>query len=73
LADDDRLDRDDRATVLLIDTAERRVHAQIELERAGQRCDARLAGESPVVFDGHGRLLVVSLASGAVVRELRLP
>jgi hypothetical protein len=56
----------------LLDMAALQVRARISLEGEMQTVGARFQGDRLIVFDGCGRVLAISLTSGAVVREYRL-
>lgn len=58
-------------TVTVHDAAEGKPRARVELVGA-QHASGRVCGERLVVWDDRGRLLVISLESGAVLREVRL-
>jgi len=56
----------------LLDTAQLGTRVSVGLEGRGVRVGARLGRERVLLFDDRGRLLVISLPSGTVLRELRL-
>jgi hypothetical protein len=60
------------ATVYILDCAGRKVRARIDLLGAGPGTRARIQGERLLVYDPCGRLLLLSLKSGAVLQEHRL-
>jgi hypothetical protein len=55
----------------LLDTVNRAVRMRIALDGAGP-AGVRIQGDRLVVFDGSGRVMAISLSSGAVLREHRL-
>ena len=57
--------------VHLCDMAELRERAVVELERV-ERAAARLQGDRAVICDDRGRVLVLSLRDGSVIREFRV-
>jgi hypothetical protein len=61
------------AAIHVLDCLVRRVRMRIDLNAAGASARARIQGERLLVFDGCGRLLLLSLKSGAVLQEHRLP
>jgi hypothetical protein len=61
-----------RVLLHLLDMPALQVRARISLEGEMQTMGARFQGDRLIVFDSYGRVLVVSLTSGAVVREYRL-
>jgi hypothetical protein len=61
-----------RVLLHLLDMAALQVRARISLEGEMQTVGARFQGDRLIVFDGCGRVLAISLISGAVVREYRL-
>lgn len=62
----------ERTTIHLCDVASRRERARIELEGARRGAGLRFRGDHLTVFDGRGRVIVVSLRSGEVLREHRI-
>ena len=56
----------------LLDTAQLGTRVRIALDGKDVRLGARLGRERVLLFDSRGRLLVISLQSGSVLRELRL-
>lgn len=54
----------------VFDTGAARLRLRVALE--GSRPTGRICGDHLLVFDDRGRLLVISLATGAVIREARL-
>jgi hypothetical protein len=61
----------DREVVQLLDTARLAPRARVEMQGA-LRAGGRIDKEHLLVFDDRGRLLVISLRSGSVLREMRL-
>jgi hypothetical protein len=61
-----------RPALYLLDMTALRVRARIVLEGELESIRARFQEERLIVFDGCGRVLAISLASGAVLREYRL-
>jgi hypothetical protein len=61
-----------RVLLHLLDMTALQVRARISLEGEMQTVGARFQGDRLIVFDGCGRVLAMSLTSGAVVREYRL-
>jgi hypothetical protein len=61
-----------RVLLHLVDITALQVRARISLEGEMQTIGARFQGDRLIVFDGYGRVLTISLTSGAVVREYRL-
>jgi hypothetical protein len=61
-----------RPALYLLDMTALRVRARIVLEGEVESIRARFQAERLIVFDGCGRVLAISLASGAVLREYRL-
>jgi hypothetical protein len=61
-----------RVLLHLLDMPALQVRARISLEGELQTMGARFQGDRLIVFDGCGRVLAISLTSGAVVREYRL-
>jgi MoxR-vWA-beta-propeller ternary system domain bpX6 len=64
-------DRHD-STIHLLDCAGRKLRACIDLKGANCNAFARIQGERLLVYDDCGRLLLLSLKSGAVLQEHRL-
>jgi hypothetical protein len=60
-----------RHVIHLLDSANRAVRMRITINGAGP-VRARIQGDRLIVFDGSGRVITVSLSSGAVLREHRL-
>jgi hypothetical protein len=60
------------AAIYLFDRGQLQVRARILLEGAGSHVGARIVGNRLLVFDAGGRVLALSLQSGALVREHRL-
>ncbi len=64
---------DQRGTVFhLVDSKDLAVRARIALEGAEWTADIGIQGDRLIIFDGYGRVIVLSLSSGAVLREHRL-
>jgi MoxR-vWA-beta-propeller ternary system domain bpX6 len=61
------------AAIYLLDCAGRKLRARIDLKGAGFNVRARIQGERLLVYDTCGRLLLLSLKSGAILQEHRLP
>lgn len=60
------------ASINLLDMPALRVRARISLLGDLQNVGARFQGDRLIVFDSCGRVLAISLSSGAVLREYRL-
>lgn len=60
-----------RTAIHLLDSANLAVRARITIDGT-TRTSVRIQGDRLVVFDTCGRVIVVSLSSGAVLREHRL-
>jgi hypothetical protein len=60
-----------RHVIHLLDSANRAVRMRIAINGAGPAC-ARIQGDRLIVFDRSGRVIAISLLSGAVLREHRL-
>jgi serine/threonine protein phosphatase PrpC len=59
-------------TIHLMDSTSFQERARIELEGAIRNVGVRLQGDHLLVFDGCGRVVVLSLRSGAVLRDYRV-
>lgn len=65
------LSHEPRTAIHLLDSANLAVRARITIDGT-TRTSVRIQGDRLVVFDTCGRVIVVSLSSGAVLREHRL-
>jgi serine/threonine protein phosphatase PrpC len=59
-------------TIHLVDPEAFQTRLRLELEGSARSSGVRFQGEHLVAFDGGGRVVVVSLKDGAVVREFRV-
>ncbi len=61
---------DEASSIELVQVESAQVRLRVALD--GGRAGGRIRGDRLVVFDDRGRLLVISLRTGAVIREVRL-
>lgn len=61
---------DEASSIELVQLESAQVRLRVALD--GGRAGGRIRGDRLVVFDDRGRLLVISLRTGAVIREMRL-
>jgi hypothetical protein len=59
------------SVIHLLDTGNRAVRMRIAVHGAGP-AGVRIQGDRVIVFDGSGRVMAISLSSGALLREHRL-